>query len=86
LVYGAWPYTEYPPYYFGYPGYIGSGLIGAGLAFGAGWALGRWGSGGNYWGGGCNWGNGNININRPRVNPLGGNNWQHRTEHRVQQQ
>src|SRR5262249_34841119 len=41
-----------------------------------------WGSGGNYWGGGCNWNNNNININRPRVNPLGGNNWQHRPEHR----
>ena len=82
VVYGAWPYPEYPPYYWGYPGYIGAELIGAGLAFGAGWALGNWGSGGNYWGGGCNWGNGNININRPRVNPLGGNNWQHRPEHR----
>ena len=53
VVYGAWPYPEYPPYYWGYPGYIGAGLIGAGLAFGAGWALGNWGSGGNYWGGGC---------------------------------
>jgi len=42
VVYGAWPYPEYPPYYWGYPGYIGAGLIGAGLAFGAGWALGRW--------------------------------------------
>jgi len=84
VVYGAWPYAEYPPYYFGYPGYIGAGLIATGLAFGAGWALGRWASGGNYWGGGINWSNNinNININRPRVNPLGGNNWQHRPEHR----
>src|SRR6476660_1272966 len=82
VVYGAWPYSEYPPYYFGYPGYIGGGLIAAGLAFGAGWALGNWGSGGNYWGGGFNWNNNNININRPRVNPLNGNNWQHRPEHR----
>ena len=54
VVYGAWPYPEYPPYYWGYPGYIGAGLIGAGLAFGAGWALGNWGSGGNWWGGGFN--------------------------------
>ena len=84
VVYGGWPYPDYPPYYFGYPGYIGAGLIAAGLAFGAGWALGRWASGGNYWGGGINW-NGNINninINRPRVNPLNGSNWQHRPEHR----
>ena len=43
---------------------------------------GNWGSGGNYWGGGVNWNNNNININRPRVNPLNGNNWQHRPEHR----
>jgi hypothetical protein len=35
VVYGAWPYDEYPPYYFGYPDYIGPGLIGVGLAFGA---------------------------------------------------
>jgi hypothetical protein len=82
VVYGGWPYPEYPPYYFGYPGYIGGGLIAAGLAFGAGWALGNWGSGGNYWGGGFNWNNNNININRPRVNPLNGGNWQHRPEHR----
>jgi hypothetical protein len=65
VVYGAWPYPEYPPYYWGYPGYIGAGLIGAGLAFGAGWALGNWGSGGNWWGGGFNWNNNNINIDRP---------------------
>ena len=50
-VYGSWPYAEYPPYYFGYPSYIGAGVIAAGLAFGTGWAIGRW---GNY-GGGCNW-------------------------------
>ena len=82
VVYGAWPYPAYPPYYWGYPGYIAGGLIATGLAFGAGWALGNWASGGNYWGGGINWNNNNININRPRVNPLGGNNWQHRPEHR----
>ena len=59
-VYGEWPYAEYPPYYFGYPSYIGAGVIAAGLAFGAGWAIGRW---GNYWGGGCNWGNRNLYVN-----------------------
>ena len=48
----GWPYPAYPPYYFGYPGYIAGGLIATGLAFGAGYALGRWASGGNYWGGG----------------------------------
>src|SRR5262249_55729197 len=82
VVYGSWPYPSYPPYYFGYPGYIAGGLIAGGLAFGAGYALGRWTSGGNYWGGNVNWNNNNININRPQVNPLGGNNWQHNPQHR----
>ena len=78
-VYGAWPYTEYPPYYFAYPPYIGAGVIAAGIAFGAGWAIGRW---GNYWGGGCNWGNRNLYINHyNRTNNIG-NNWQHNPAHR----
>src|SRR6202035_849956 len=33
-VYGAWPYAEYSPYYFGYPSYIGAGVVAAGIAFG----------------------------------------------------
>ena len=49
VVYGDWPYTDYPPYYFGAPAYIGAGVLAAGLAFGTAWAIGRW---GNYWGGG----------------------------------
>ncbi len=78
-VYGEWPYTDYPPYYFGYPSYIGAGVIAAGLAFGAGWAIGRW---GNYWGGGCNWGNRNLYVNHyNRTNNIG-NNWQHNPSHR----
>ncbi|WP_309500971.1 DUF3300 domain-containing protein [Bradyrhizobium arachidis] len=78
VMYGAWPYADYPPYYWGYPDYIPGGLIAAGLAFGAGWALSNWGSSGSWWGGGVNWGRAGIIANRPRVNPLGGNNWQHR--------
>lgn len=78
-VYGTWPYAEYPPYYFGYPSYIGAGAIAAGLAFGAGWAIGRW---GNYWGGACNWGNRNFYVNHNnRINNVG-NNWQHNPAHR----
>ncbi|MCP1970720.1 DUF3300 domain-containing protein [Bradyrhizobium elkanii] len=78
-VYGAWPYADYPPYYFGYPSYIGAGVIAAGLAFGAGWAIGRW---GNYWGGGFNWGNRNVYVNNfNRVNNIG-NSWQHNPAHR----
>jgi hypothetical protein len=72
-VYGTWPYAAYPPYYFGYPSYIGAGVIAAGVAFGAAWAIGRW---GNYWGGGCNWGNRNVYVNHRT------NNWTHNSIHR----
>jgi Protein of unknown function (DUF3300) len=81
VVYGSWPYPEYPPYYWPAPAYIGAGLIATGLAFGAGYALGRWASGGNYWGGGFNWNKNNININRP-INGGGGNNFTPRVDHR----
>ncbi len=85
VVYGAWPYPAYPPYYFGWPGYIGAGVIATGLAFGAGYALGRWVSGGLRWGGGCNWGNNNINVNRAvninNVN-IGNKSWTHNSVHR----
>jgi hypothetical protein len=80
VVYGGWPYPAYPPYYFGYPGYIAGGVIAGGLAFGAGYALGRWASGG-YWGGNVNWGNNNINVNR-NTNINAGGNWQHNPAHR----
>ena len=65
VVYGAWPFAEFPPYFFPWPGYITRELIAGGIAFGVGYAVGRWTSGGNYWGGSFNWGNNNININRP---------------------
>ena len=78
-VYGAWPYAEYPPYYFGYPSYIGAGVIAAGLAFGTAWAIGRW---GNYWGGGFNWGNRNLYVNHYNRTTNIGNNWQHNPAHR----
>jgi hypothetical protein len=78
-VYGEWPYAAYPPYYFGYPPYIGAGVIAAGLAFGAGWAIGRW---GNYWGGGCNWGNRNVYVNHFNKTNNIGNGWQHNPAHR----
>jgi hypothetical protein len=73
-VYGAWPYAAYPPYYFGYPPYIGAGVIAAGIAFGTAWAIGRW---GNYWGGGCNWGNRNVYVDHRTTNV-----WQHNAAHR----
>ena len=73
-VYGDWPYADYPPYYFGYPSYIGAGVVAAGIAFGTAWAIGRW---GNYWGGGCNWGNRNVYVNHRTTNV-----WNHNPAHR----
>ena len=89
VVYGSWPYPDYPPYYWPPPPYIGYGLLATGLAFGAGWALGNWWSGG-YWGGNINWSGGgnNINITPPGNRPAhpiaggGGNRWQPRVDHR----
>ncbi|WP_043159128.1 DUF3300 domain-containing protein [Bradyrhizobium sp. Ai1a-2] len=78
-VYGTWPYAAYPPYYFGYPSYIGAGVVAAGLAFGTAWAIGRW---GNYWGGGFNWGNRNLYVNNYNRVTNVGNNWQHNAAHR----
>jgi hypothetical protein len=94
VVYGAWPYADYPPSYWGYPGdwgypAIGAGVLGGGLWFGTGYALGRWGSGNWGWGGRVNWGNGNIVRNWPRATPYNitninniGNTWQHNPAHR----
>jgi hypothetical protein len=90
VAYGAWPYPDYPPYYWPPPPYIGYGLLATGLAFGAGWALGSWWSGG-YWGGNINWSGGgnNINITPPGNRPAhpisgvgNGNRWQPRVDHR----
>jgi hypothetical protein len=86
VVYGDWPYPDYPPYYFEPPYYIGTGLLATGLAFGAGYAIGRW---GGWWNGGVNWSGGgnNIVINRPGGRPTTpiagvGNRWQPRVDHR----
>ncbi|MFZ0147789.1 MAG: DUF3300 domain-containing protein, partial [Xanthobacteraceae bacterium] len=90
VAYGAWPYPDYPPYYWPPPPYIGYGLLATGVAFGAGWALGNWWSGG-YWGGNINWSGGgnNINITPPGNRPAhpisgvgNGNRWQPRVDHR----
>jgi hypothetical protein len=82
VVYGAWPYPAYPPYYWGYPGWIPGSAIAAGIAWGAGIAFGAWAI--NNWGGGFNWGNNNININRStNINfDRNNNNFVHRPEHR----
>jgi len=57
VVYGAWPYSDYPPYYWGYPNYIPAAVIATGLAFGAAYGIARW----NFWNnGGFGWGRGAI--------------------------
>jgi hypothetical protein len=81
VVYGAWPYPAYPPYYFGAPGYIAGGLLATGLAFGAGYAVGAWAHGGSWWGGNVDWGNNNININND-IDINKRNNWVHNSDHR----
>jgi Protein of unknown function (DUF3300)/Chaperone of endosialidase len=79
IVYGSWPYPDYPPYYY-YPdeGYLPGGVIGTGIAFGAGYALWRWASGGRFWGGRVNWGGGRIDINRGAHVE----HWRHNPQHR----
>ena len=57
VVYGDWPYPEYPPYYFPpAPGYVVGGAIARGLAWGAGFAIGN-----AIWDN-VDWGRGNINV------------------------
>lgn len=74
VVYGAWPYPEYPPeYYFPDDSYWPAGVITAGIGFGAGYALWRW-----YGGGNIDWNGGGIGINRgAHVD-----HWKHNAHHR----
>jgi hypothetical protein len=95
VVYGAWPYPAYPPYYYYPPGYVASSMMwfGAGMAMGAAWGY-AWGN--------CNWGGGDVDIdvnrnfnsnrnidrskhaqNLPaRGGDRGKGSWQHNPEHR----
>ncbi len=97
VVYGAWPYPAYPPYYYYPPGYVASSMMwfGAGMAMGAAWGY-AWGN--------CNWNGGDVdidvnrntdinrNINRDQakqklqdrgqVNQRGQGKWQHNPENR----
>ncbi|HSK31259.1 MAG TPA: DUF3300 domain-containing protein, partial [Candidatus Limnocylindria bacterium] len=91
VVYGAWPYPAYPPYYYYPPGYVASSMFwfAAGVGMSAAWGY-AWGN--------CNWGGGDVNINNSRntnINrnidrgkyanqlPAGGQGrFEHRPEHR----
>ena len=55
VVYGAWPYPAYPPYYYYPPGYVATSMFafGAGVAMGAAWGY-AWGN--------SNWGGGNVDV------------------------
>jgi hypothetical protein len=85
VVYGAWPYAAYPPYYYYPPGYVAATSV---ISFGIGMAVGA-----ALWGG-CNWGWGggygghnNVNVNVNNYNSfnrtnISDNNWQHNVDHR----
>lgn len=91
VVYGAWPYPAYPPYYYYPPGYVAGSAFwfAAGVGMAAAWGY-AWGN--------CNWGGGNVNYNyNQNINinnnidrnryasqqPAGGRGeWQHNPEHR----
>jgi len=83
VVYGGWPYPDYPPYYFEpRPGYIFGGAIANGIAWSAGFAIGN-----AIWGDGFDWRRDNIRVNANRnvtINNKNVNvsNWQHNSYHR----
>ena len=81
VVYGAWPYPDYPPYYYPPgPGYVVGGAIATGLAWGAAFAIGH-----EIWDD-FDWNRGNINVNVDRnVNRNVDRNvqkWEHNSYHR----
>ncbi|WP_198683445.1 DUF3300 domain-containing protein [Peristeroidobacter agariperforans] len=86
VVYGAWPYPAYPPYYYYPPGYAAGAAF---FSFSAGVIV-----GGALWGG-FNWGHSDIDINVNRYNNFNrnsnlnvnnrtnvSNRWEHNSAHR----
>ncbi len=87
VVYGAWPYPAYPPYYYPPPpGSVFATALVAGIGFGLGVAAVN-----SMWGG-FNWGSHDVNINVNRYNNVNVNNrlnvnqsnvnWQHNAANR----
>jgi hypothetical protein len=81
VVYGTWPYPEYPPYY--YPpatGWVVGGTIATGLAWGAAYAIGR-----EIWDN-IDWRRGDIDINVDRNTNINVDRnftkWEHNSYHR----
>ena len=78
VVYGAWPYPAYPPYYYYPPGYVAATSI---FSFGVGMAVGA-----ALWGG-YDWHHGDVDIDVNRYNNFNKTNitsgkWEHSAEHR----
>jgi hypothetical protein len=86
VVYGTWPYPEYPAYYFPPAPYYGvGGPLARGIAWGAGFAIGR-----EIWDN-FDWGHGNINVDIDRDVNIDRNvnrgdvnfsKWEHNSQHR----
>jgi len=77
VVYGAWPYATYRPFYWYPPGYVAVGVLGFAGAVAVGSAI--WGN--------VNWWNRRVDINVNRYNQFNrtsitNNNWQHNPAHR----
>src|SRR5688572_17201897 len=68
VVYGAWPYPAYPPYYYYPPGYAAGAAF---FSFSAGVIV-----GGAIWGN-CNWGGGDVDIDINRYNNFNRNEINH---------
>jgi len=94
VVYGAWPYPAYPPYYYYPPGYVAGAALfsfGVGVAMGAAWGY-AWGN--------CNWRGGDVDVDVNRNTNINNNidrskhqnkvstgeggkgSWKHNPEHR----
>ena len=80
VVYGAWPYPAYPPYYFPPPaGWVVGGAIATGLAWGAAYAIGH--DLDDF-----DWHHGNIDVDIDRNVNIDANRnfnkWEHNSYHR----
>jgi hypothetical protein len=77
VIYGAWPYSEYEPFYWYPNGWVGSGVV----SFAAGVAVGA-----AIWGG-VDWWRRSVTVNPLRYNQfnrtnIANNNWTHNSAHR----
>ena len=77
VIYGAWPYPAYRPYYWYPPGYVASSALWFGAGVATGYAI--WGR--------CNWGYGRVTVNVNAYNSfnranINSTSWQHNSVHR----